>query len=230
MRTRQLTGFCCAVAVGVTASVYAQQPAADPAQRGSERSAATEPSRTTTDEKQVTVTGCVRSQGDVFETRGLLTADELVLTDVASGREMSGGTDEDRARASRAERAVGTSGAAAAQAAATMYSLSGDKEDDLETLKGRKVEITGHLEHAGSGSAPGAPPAAAGAADPADAPTGGTDEDAAPRATNTGAGQLTGGQPRGESPEAVEGIRAQARVDALPRLQITSFRDLGSCK
>jgi hypothetical protein len=190
-------------------------------------------------EGMVTVTGCIQKERDVLDTRGMGVGDEFVLANVGKD-----------SKDSHAASAAGATAAAEHSAHGGMYTLTGDKEDDLESMVGKRVEIVGRLEHQGDDMAGGATAANTSAAGggPSDATsdanqpagTSGDDQavgtsgaaddsdDTTARATNTGSTLAEDPAYEGSrSPDEREGIQARRRAEALPRIDIESFREVG---
>jgi hypothetical protein len=163
--------------------------------------------------------------------------DEFVLTNV--------GKDPADSPAASA----GAPAAAEHSAHGGMYTLTGDKEDDLESMVGKRVEIEGRLEHQGSDMAGGDPAANTSAAGEARAdatsdanqPAGTSDDQpvgtsgAAGDVDETTAGATNTGSTLAEdpayegsrSPDEREGIEARRRAESLPRIDVESFREVG---
>lgn len=196
----------------------------------------------------VTIVGCVQKERDVLGTRGMGVGDEYVLTNVGKDAEGAHSTHHD-ATAS----AAGESMPAGHAAQGGVYTLTGDGEDDLESMVGKRVEIVGRLEHAGdSTAASGAsastatgaaaddqPASASGAEQPVG--TSGTevretqgDEAEADDAQVSNTGSTLAEDPAYEgsrSPDAREGIEARRRAESLPRVEISSVREVeGDCE
>ena len=176
----------------------------------------------------VKVVGCVQKERDVLETRGVGVGDEFVLTDV-SRAEAASGQKSPSSQPGTANMAAGD------PPSGRMYTLTGDREDDLKSMVGKRVEITGRLEdgddsEAAADASTGSPDA--GPTDAAAEPTGttgteNTDEDDAP-ATNTGS--TIAKQPGYEgtrTPEERTGIEARRLAESLPRVDITVSRGRG---
>jgi hypothetical protein len=182
----------------------------------------------------VKVVGCVQKERDVLETRGVGVGDEFVLTDVSQAEAAASGQKSSSSQPGTANMAAGD------QPSGRMYTLTGDREDDMKSMVGKRVEITGRLEDGddpeAAADASTASPPDAGPTDAETEPTGTTgtesaDEDDAP-ATNTGS--TIAKQPGYEgtrTPEERSGIEARRRAESLPRVDITSFREVeGSCQ
>jgi hypothetical protein len=103
----------------------------------------------------VTITGCVQKETDVLGSGALAIGkdDEFVLTEAPS----EAGTSADAGTSSQAagmagesssdaidRDAVGTSGRTSGDR--LVYSLTGEKEDELEGFVGKRIEVTGQLE------------------------------------------------------------------------------------
>ena len=181
----------------------------------------------------VKVVGCVQKERNVLETRGVGVGDEFVLTDVSRAEAAAFDQKSSSSQPGTANMAAGD------PPSGRMYTLTGDREDDLKSMVGKRVEITGRLEDGDdSGAAADASTASpdAGPTDAATEPTGTTgtesaDEDDAPT-TNTGS--TIAKQPGYEgtrTPEERTGIEARRLAESLPRVDITSFREVeGSCQ
>ena len=187
---------------------------------------------------KVTVIGCIQKERDVLDTRGMGVGDEFVLTNVGKD-----------SKDSHAASAAGATATVEHSAPGTMYTLTGDKEDDLDSMVGKRVEIVGRLEHQGDDMAAGAPAVNPSAASEARADatsdvnqqagtsgdnqpvgTSGADDsdDTTARATNTGSTLAEDPAYEGSrSPEEREGIEARRRAESLPRIDVESFREVG---
>jgi hypothetical protein len=105
--------------------------------------------------RTVTITGCVQKETDVLGSGTLAIGkdDEFVLTgasseaamsaDAATSSQTAGMAGESSADASDRD-AVGTSGSTRGDR--LVYSLTGEKEDELERFVGKRIEVTGQLE------------------------------------------------------------------------------------
>jgi len=70
----------CAVSIGAAGAALGARAPQSPDTRSP-----TAKQSSSADEPTVTVTGCLRKQGEVFGTRGLLDADEVVVTNATTG-------------------------------------------------------------------------------------------------------------------------------------------------
>lgn len=261
MSERYTWGLSLAAALTMAAGLAAQAPAgsgqatADDGRTPSTTQTTQTQGESTSDEARpqtaseregmVTVTGCIQKERDVLDTRGMGVGDEFVLTNV--GKEPA---DSPASSAAGATATASATDAAEPSAHGGMYTLTGDKEDDLESMVGKRVEIMGRLEHEGDGMAGGASAAGASAAgaradatSEPDQPAGtsgdnqpvGTSgaaaedsDDTTARATNTGSTLAKDPAYEGSrSPDEREGIEARRRAEALPRIDIESFREVG---
>ena len=179
----------------------------------------------------ITVTGCLATETDALGRRGLAVgADELVLTEL---RDESAGT------------AVGTAGESTegpgglestSRLAQGMYVLTGEREDELQSRVGKRVEITGRLTQTASTYRPlpdtPDPEGAESEGTSSGQGSGGDDAgDTSAGATNTGSTRgMEPGIAGARSPDDRAGIEAARRADAMPHLEIDSFREVeGSC-
>jgi hypothetical protein len=144
---------------------------------------------------------------------------------------------EDRYTADPEQRTTGTSGETATaetadrgqfqDAQGRTFTLSGDKERELRGLVGRKVEVTGTVEYteeALTAAAEGDQPEQAQTEIRTDTP--GDDQ---ARATNTGFGREPG-RVHVVSPEERDAAKGRDRMERKPSIEVTSFRDIGSCE
>lgn len=127
--------------------------------------------------------------------------------------------DSERAEASSAGTgAVGTSGAASSGSASAIYSLTGSREGEMARFVGKRVEITGKLEH--ERSAPGA----------TSGTPSGQDRDAASTSSTPESGTAgSSGSTTGTS-GTVTGSSSTTGAAAIPQVDITRYREIGgSC-
>ena len=138
MNKKLLSGSFLAVltcGVALSAQPPAQQPSTPP--RSEQAPAASAP--------QLTLTGCVQKETDVL--KGGLTssmpgmADEFVLTAVTPAASAAG--DQPRPEP-RPTEGVGTAGA---KSAGKVYRMTGDKEKDLKSYVGQRVQIVGAFKN-----------------------------------------------------------------------------------
>jgi hypothetical protein len=105
------------------------------------------------------------------------------------------------------------------------YSLTGDREKELDKYVGQRVEIVGTLENSGKASMPGN----------ASTPTGGSTTGTAGTSTTTGTTSSTSSTSIGSTTSSgtygsTTGSAATSGFGDLPRVNITSFRPAGgSC-
>jgi hypothetical protein len=192
------------------------------------------------DGRIVTIVGCVQPESAALGRSGAGSGNEFVLTNTTMGTADSASsatagtsstarddspTNSDKpdtdasgtpsassetATSGATAGAVGTSGTMAGSPQGPSYSLAGSREHELARFVGKRVEITGTLEHDRGGASSGA---VHGAPDREDA-TGSSAGDAGrstPDATESGS----------------EGLSASASV---PKLDITRYREIGgSC-
>jgi hypothetical protein len=143
------------------ADVGAAQPNTD-AERGQETGSTPTATPSTRDRvggeasaRTVTITGCVQKETDVLGSGALAIGkdDEFVVIGVSGDAAMSadaGTPSETAGMAGQSSSepsgrdAVGTSGSAPGDR--LVYSLTGEKEDELERFVGKRVEVTGQLE------------------------------------------------------------------------------------
>ena len=198
------------------------------AAQSTEPSAATSSPRGPQSGETVTVAGCLQTEVDALGRRGLaIGEDELVLTELRGAAPGAAGSPGDRAE--------GPGGLeSAARRAEGMYVLSGEREDDLQPLVGKRVEITGRITQQASQyrTMPDTPDPAG--ADQPEGTTGeaaDTDDQSQAGATNTGSTRgMEPGIAGARGPDDRAGIEAARRADAMPHLEIASFREIeGSC-
>ena len=130
-----------AIVVACSASIAAQQSAADKMTPQRDQAAAT----------TITVAGCVQNESAVLKknvvTREVGMADEFVITN-AKLRPASAPAEPEPAATTgdpKPTDPVGTSGAAAGFG--KVYRVTGDKENELKPQVGQRVEITGTFKH-----------------------------------------------------------------------------------
>jgi hypothetical protein len=192
-------------------------------------------------DQTVTVVGCVQPQQGANDDEFILASAQPAESGSASGS-MAGSTVG--ASGSEITGATGTSGnttaeaGTSASASMTMqdpaaspahgsYELTGDREDDLKNLAGRRIEITGTVEdneaHDSSSTSMSHPESGASG-------TSGATGTSGTSGTASGSTAGTSGS-AGTSVGVSDGDRAdQTQSRALPRLKITSFRELsGDC-
>lgn len=168
-----LPGFSAALlfagSLGLSAPVVSAEPKADvdtaqPATDAEQRDTSGTPTATSSTRdrvggkesaRTVTIAGCVQKETDVLGSGALAIGkdDEFVLTEASSEASMSadaatssqtaGMAGESSSEASD-RGAVGTSGSTPGDR--LVYSLTGEKEDELADFVGRRIEVTGQLE------------------------------------------------------------------------------------
>lgn len=230
LRSQLVLPWCAAfVMAGASVAAAQSSPASGQNDAASEQTSAASPSA---GEPKVgdtiTVTGCLATETDALGRRGLAVGeDELVLTELETEAAGAVGTTGET---------VGRGGLETARRAADgMYVLTGEREDELESLAGKRVEITGRLTRQASTyrTMPDTPDPAGtqgeGTSGSAGDETGAQDTEAG--ATNTGSTRgMEPGIAGARGPDNRAGIEAARRADALPEIEITSFREVeGSC-
>jgi hypothetical protein len=136
----------CAFSVMVSAQAPAPQSTPSPAQPA----ATSDQQKDATSPQSITVSGCVLKESSVLKRGALGTAtmgagmgDEFVLAQ-AKLSDSKAATEKPEAGAAPAANApVGTSGADFGK----VYRLTGDKENDLKSYVGQRVEIVGTFKH-----------------------------------------------------------------------------------
>jgi hypothetical protein len=227
-----IAGACIAAVLSLSAAAAAQTssqtPTQSPVQSGTPGASqqTAHPSSPQT-ETQVTVIGCVtRESGSEFTlTKATTSSMSATASPGASGTATAGtsgragvsaGVGSEGVKAGAEVSAVGASGAATRTGSAgsmTTYSLTGDRERDLEKFVDQRVEIVGRVEHAAA--------AAAGLS---------TTGASAPGAGNDGRRSETA-RPDGEAQARSAGAPAQTQPAHEPRLTVVSFKPVpgGGC-
>ena len=135
MSVKLLSGWFAAALV-CAATAAAQNPPAQPAQPASDQPAAAAAQAST-----ITIAGCVQKEGDVLKRAAAAgdvgMSDEFVLTKAMLNPSAS------PADEAKPEQPTGTSGAAG-----KVFRVTGDKEKELKSLVGQRVEITGSFKKA----------------------------------------------------------------------------------
>jgi hypothetical protein len=136
MSVKLLSGWFAAALV-CAATAAAQNPPAQPPQPASDQPAAAQAST-------ITIAGCVQKESDVLKRAAAAgdvgMSDEFVLTKAMLNPPASPAGPPSEAKP---EQPTGTSGAAG-----KVFRVTGDKEKELKSLVGQRVEITGSFKKA----------------------------------------------------------------------------------
>jgi hypothetical protein len=137
----------CVFSLIVSAQAPAQQSTPSPTQRPTEQS---DQQKDATSAQSITVSGCVLKESSVLK-RGALGAttmgmgDEFVLTQARLGESTTATEKPESDTKAQPNEPVGTSGTEANFG--KVYRLTGDKENDLKSYVGQRVQIIGMFKH-----------------------------------------------------------------------------------
>lgn len=237
--TRHVFAAACALALGCAIGVGAQTTAQTDATNANR-------DRDSSKDKSVTVVGCVQPQtganDDEFvlmgassaagsatmgtsgsmpphgTATGSATASTTGSTSGSTTGSSTSGT-SGSAQSGSMPPSAGAAGTASAAMGSQTYELTGDREDELQNLVGKRVEIVGTVEETGDDD--NRDPAGARPHTGATTGASGTSGTSATSGSATGStGTATGGVTAGGTPE-------QTQSRSLARLKITSFREVG---
>jgi hypothetical protein len=143
MSAKLFSGSFAAAVLGCGLTLVAQAPAQQPpSPMGSQKSEA--------QTKTVTIAGCVQKESSVIKRSAMATpmgmGDEYVLTQAMLSDSGMAKSPTGAAPAPSASAPTGTSGAQ--DKFGKVYRVTGDKEDDLKTYVGQRVEIVGSFKRA----------------------------------------------------------------------------------
>jgi hypothetical protein len=138
----------CVFSLVVSAQVLAQQSTPSPTQQPT---ATSDQQKDATSPQSITVTGCVLKESSVLKRGALGTAtmgagmgDEFVLTQ-AKLSDSKGATEKPESdTAAKPNEPVGTAGA---ENFGKVYRLTGEKENDLKSYVGQRVQVVGMFKH-----------------------------------------------------------------------------------
>jgi hypothetical protein len=133
----------------VSAQALAQQSTPTPTQQPS---AVSDQQKDATSAQSITVTGCVLKESSVLKrgalgsaTMGMGMGDEFVLTQAKLSTSNTATEKPEAAAPAQPNEPAGTSGSTTDFG--KVYRLTGDKENDLKTYIGQRVEIVGKFKH-----------------------------------------------------------------------------------